>query len=931
MTRSGTAPRLSHDDIRHELGRIFRRERRSRLVALWGTGEGGEIAHDGRSFEVVPTLSELDLRSRMPAPGEKLEDGRVFLVDWAEDSLPLDLRCRLAGGRLFQITSEARLAGAFGARECDPALLDTGLATLVLNGEVTELGKVRGLRIGRIAAYRRVLDRLCGLDRRVPLERLPIITWCVESTAGPGLAPEGRASAARKTLRQELRHLITSEVDALTGLAWQAWETESGPLFLALAVLAQGACSASNAEERGALRAHARHRAPGWGAKLVAMGEELAVSPDVAEILRSLSDERRRAVLELAEQEAEAAGLIATREASLWLQAGHAAREAALAEAITAALADLEAGDLSLLKERLAELERHGLDQDPARDHCREGRRKGLQLLAWLIERAGREPIETPRDWEACIARAEMFAAEGGFVDWARRRLRGASGFGEALDQALHAVLAAADEARRADDRAFAEALLAWWKAGRPVQGALPIHEVTRRVVGPFLDEDPRRRLLVILMDGMSVAEAAQLSERLERSDWGPVAWRPKGHEGPLPLPPVLASIPSLTKVSRADFFAGKSDARHGHHPEAEDSRRWKRNPVAVKAGGTDGPSELVLRAELMTGGKLDDELKEKIQGDDGPRLIAVVVNALDEQLKGSSQLALDWSGSKAFVKPLEALLEAAKSGERAVLLASDHGHVLGETRRESRPPSEKGMGGKRWRVLADGEPVREGEVVLPEGSWRPKGAERVAALWDEGCFNGPPLFGEHGGVSQSEVVAPLLLIAPEWLARLHGAEDAALAVGRWPTPAWWALEPTVAVELVAGPEPEDDKENQLGLFAEPAASTPAVLQTPFGDESLAAALEASRLFKELAKDVEANRVKKTLRAVAALGSEPAGLTLDDFSRRVGLIRRRAEGELASMAFINVDGYPLLEYDAGSGRVRLHRERLKQQYELEEA
>ena len=54
--------------------------------------------------------------------------------------------------------------------------------------------------------------------------------------------------------------------------------------------------------------------------------------------------------------------------------------------------------------------------------------------------------------------------------------------------------------------------------------------------------------------------------------------------------------------------------------------------------------------------------------------MVAVVVNAIDDQLKGSAQLRVMLSSKH--IRPLAALLEAAESTGRLVLLVSDHGNI---------------------------------------------------------------------------------------------------------------------------------------------------------------------------------------------------------------------------------------------------------------
>ena len=89
-------------------------------------------------------------------------------------------------------------------------------------------------------------------------------------------------------------------------------------------------------------------------------------------------------------------------------------------------------------------------------------------------------------------------------------------------------------------------------------------------------------------------------------------------------------------------------------------------------------PALVFFRRDVLSGHELIDEIKSAVGGDDC--VVAVVVNAIDEQLKGSIQVGVDYS--RAPILPLEALLSAAEVAERAVLLVADYGHVPGDAMR---------------------------------------------------------------------------------------------------------------------------------------------------------------------------------------------------------------------------------------------------------
>jgi superfamily II DNA or RNA helicase len=88
----------------------------------------------------------------------------------------------------------------------------------------------------------------------------------------------------------------------------------------------------------------------------------------------------------------------------------------------------------------------------------------------------------------------------------------------------------------------------------------------------------------------------------------------------------------------------------------------------------------------------------------------------------------------------------------------------------------------------------------------------------------------------------------------------------------------------------------------------------------LAQALSCSALFQTRCAELPAERTAQILKAVDALARvETRALPSEVFAQRVGLVRRRLEGELARFGgVVNVDGYAVLEYDRVADQVRLN-------------
>src|SRR6185312_3017861 len=99
---------------------------------------------------------------------------------------------------------------------------------------------------------------------------------------------------------------------------------------------------------------------------------------------------------------------------------------------------------------------------------------------------------------------------------------------------------------REAQDRRFAELLRDQSAAGSAAVDPLPVERILDEVVAPLAAQAP---VLLVLLDGMSVAVARELLADVARLDWASLG--PEGR----PVRPGLAAIPCVTEASRASLF----------------------------------------------------------------------------------------------------------------------------------------------------------------------------------------------------------------------------------------------------------------------------------------------------------------------------------------------------------------------------------------
>jgi hypothetical protein len=149
------------------------------------------------------------------------------------------------------------------------------------------------------------------------------------------------------------------------------------------------------------------------------------------------------------------------------------------------------------------------------------------------------------------------------------------------------------------------------------------------------------------------------------------------------------------------------------------------------------------------SGVALSDDLRTAL-GDTRQRVVAVVINAVDDHLMKSDQLRLRWDVAQ--FKGLDALLAEARSSDRAVIFTSDHGHVLDQdTLMQGTSPNA------RWR-----EPNLEsypGEIALKGKRIKAAcGLDEVVLAWNSKLRYASKRNGYHGGCAPAEALVPFTI-----------------------------------------------------------------------------------------------------------------------------------------------------------------------------
>ncbi len=508
-----------------------------------------------------------------------------------------------------------------------------------------------------------------------------------------------------------------------------------------------------------------------------------------------------------------------------------------------------------------------------------------VRLLRWLEHQTRHRPARY-RDFAEATA---DYVRHGGFVDWARNLISGGEP-GKSLSRAYGRLGKAVAELREQQNHAFAGLLRDWTEAGSAGEAVLCIETVIDRVVAPVIRETP---LLLILIDGMSHAVFQELMADITAWEWSEL-----GRADGSPLQPVVAAIPSVTRFSRASLFFGKRV--EGGAPE--EKKGFESHPAMKTAAGQPAGAVLFHKVAVTDAG--DGSLAEEVRNalaSPAHRIVGVVLNAVDDHLNKGDQTDPKWTVD--YLRAMPALLYEARASGRAVLLVSDHGHVL-EWGTKLKPNGE----GERWRP-ATGAP-EDGEMTISGG--RVMGTEdgRLIGLWSEQYRYGIKKNGYHGGLTPQEMLAPMALLA---------ADDRAVPKG-WKlgaryAPPWWE-------EAVVSKKP-----------AKPIARSAAGEQAP-PSHGWIEALTASDIFQNQ-KAIAGRAVPddKTIQTfIETLVKRGGRITAPALSRELGMPAFRLRGWIASaQRLLNVDGYAILGRDEPSDTITLNIDLLKRQFELDES
>lgn len=845
---------------------------------------------DGGPVRVRTCASPLEVRERLlefEGAGEPL----AILTPLSDQDLGSDVLARLARRRLFAVEPWRILMDLMDARHVDPRIAgESWLPEVLLACRPPEGWPALPSGIlDAQTAWGLVLRHRLGLET-LQIDAIALVRWAAEADRGTALAaqPEG--------LRKGLRDWLLESAGSAAGAVLDCIEAGSGADVLALGL----ACGVIfHPEGQGVLaleRAAGRlERFTGGRRLTVAAGRGWAAAAEtvVRGILSSSGLRQARPVLErcdalLRELEADQqVGLsaIALGGFEQRLQRLGAALEKAV-EVGQAGLTDVEAA--------LSQVEAHDLARHQPERLAKA--RMATRLARWL---ATASPAAA--SFEEAVVR---YSREGGFVDRARRSVaEGETAPG--VQESYRRLLAACTARREEGSRHFGNLLSGWLAAGSAPSRVLVVEELLAKLVAPLAGQAP---VLLLVMDGMSQPVWRELLESILEDGWVELA-----QKGAEPPGPVVAAFPTVTEVSRTSLLCGRLTTGG----QAEEKQGFASHRDLLARSATRLPPVLFHKPDLTEEGHAGLAAGVGAELASERRIVGVVVNAIDDHLLKGDQVAPRWTVD--FVRPLRALLQAARDGGRVVIATSDHGHIP-EQGTEYRATAE----GERWRSQASPGDVQPDEVSLV-GPRVLLGGGKIVTPWTESVRYGSKRNGYHGGASPAEVVIPLAVLSTGRLP--EGWQEVA---SFWPD--WWESAgapvarraPTpVTAAVPEAPARQGRLPFEPGAEAAPAAAAAAdwidqLLRSPVYASQTAAAGRA------MLPEAQARQLLESLQ-------ERGGrLTRQALGQRLGVPLLRVNGLVAAMRrVLNVDGYPVLSVDDASETIDLNLGLLRTQFELD--
>lgn len=685
----------------------------------------------GCPLRVVYCGSQLAIREQLIR--HRSDDGErlVMLSPFDQSQLARDILARLWHNRPERISPWRSLQELLGVQDIDPRLArHRWLAEALLRHYDGYADRVRfGQVLDRDNAWRALTLAAFGFDQS-PADPQSVLLWSL------GVSGVERLRQTEPEIRAHLDIWLEPGCADLAPVLATLLRADGGRDLLALGLVADvlyghRADSALHFQAQGRFAERFLGSCPTVETGTLARFGQEALAVAEQRLTENDSTARRtvtiRAQLARADELLESLGAASLVEVSEVLPGAYEQRLTRLAEQLQRHLRNHRVGTLEPLLDRLR---RHRLAA--VFGERTERMRMAVRLARWL--RGGRSPAGG--DARQTVLR---YVAEGGHVDWARSRIwQGDEN--PAVDETYRSLSQAVKQRREEANERFGRQLHAVAEGANEQPDALYIESLLDRVVAPLAGRHP---VLLLVLDGMSLAVYRELAVDLAERGWQALRQDGIGAERCL-----LAVLPTVTELSRTALLTGRLAGGSQH----DEKTGFAAHAGLKQVSSPRYPPLLLHKGQLQApgGGGLANEVRAQLATGDR-RVIGLVINSVDDHLSSGSQVVKHWRIDA--IALLHQVLDAAREGNRIVVLCSDHGHVINHDMQYRAVPESTG------RFHTGDTPASEGEIAL-QGHRVLTANNRVVLPWSERIRYASRKFGYHGGGSLQEVVVPLGVFA---------------------------------------------------------------------------------------------------------------------------------------------------------------------------
>ena len=856
-----------------------------------------------KEFALAWCPSPIAIREKL-LERETTGKGVVILTPMDDQNLGADVLARFARGRVFAVDSWDMLRNVFQAREIDarltrwPWLAEALLENLPIEGYPPVPGGFLDMDSAWAQALKIVLH-LSGETMSRP-DLLTVLSWSLDFTR------VNRYASLPEKAKNQINDWLGEAMGTSGKLALQCIKAGSASELVALGIVCGVVFhpEADTSHER--LAAAVRLEKYCGGFPIVA-GDAIHLYRGVQKLLDGLDQASLDRVLENADHLFESLHLANFDSLSDDLPSSFEARLVSLGQAIGEYLDKPDSATAAAVYSAVASASRHRL--------CSKGALRNLRMematkLIRRLEYERQQPPTKPTNVAECVSH---YTRDGAFIDWARISLLGGDEL-PGLTQSYKGLRERIRALREQQNSRFAESLSTWQDTGcSPMMGFIPVENIVAEMVAPLAVKAP---VLLLVVDGLSFPIFLEIFEDALNNGWNEI----------LPLDQTkpyagLATIPSITEISRASLMCGRLCAGQAaqektgfaSHPALAGVCRGNAKPVAFHKG------------EIAEGMGLSDAVRDAV-GKAERRVVAVVYNGIDDHLSGSDQLQPHWTlDDLRLIRPL--LYEARLAG-RVIIMTSDHGHVLDE----GSVLGGSGVG-DRWRSCEASPGPQEkrlqgGRVLAPNGE------HQVVVPWSETLRYAQKKNGYHGGISLQEMVVPICMLAA-------GDAPAGYRLAGPSIPDWWeSVAPPVLAGLnwqiarkITASQPKKLKKpavsnvRQEHLFAfddETALEVPPPSKHDWIGQVIASSIYQSQKLLAARAALKDEEIRNLLVALSERGGK---MTKTALAQRLDMPLLRISGFInAARRLLNVDQVNVLALDEAEGSVTLNKGLLETQF-----